>query len=294
MACSTHVCDVEQVFRSEHGTRRDGHQVDSGRLVDGLWLPVDEHALSALSGLPVIPVLLAHWAPLKVLDTVDLDRLLVKETHLGQLVDLDGLTNSHSSNVSVIGRPLESGPLKTWGSVDVLDWLLGGEGSEDLLSLDVPDDVRVPLVLGTEGLPESGVGRVFVVAKRLVGPGDEVVLTWRKLDEPDAWVSQSEDVDTDRSVEVGSGPKGDTDAVKRRKVGTERGPLEVEFSPFLQVSKVPMQTRLTLFLRTLPSVLLTLSETPFLPFHMISTSVSRKVRYWSRPAASPSQLRTWS
>lgn len=71
------------------------------------------------------------------------------------------------------------------------------------------------------------------MGQRLVGPGDQVVLARRELDEADSGVSETEDVDTNGSVKLGAGPQGDTDTVERGEVSTERGPLEVEVSPFL-------------------------------------------------------------
>jgi hypothetical protein len=49
-------------------------------------------------------------------------------------------------------------------------------------------------------------------------------------------VREAEHVDTDRAVELGSGPKRDTDSVERGEVRAEWRPLEVELSPFLNES----------------------------------------------------------
>jgi hypothetical protein len=55
-------------------------------------------------------------------------------------------------------------------------------------------------------------------------------------------VGETEDVDTDRSVQLGTGPEGDTDAVERSEVGTEWGPLEVQLSPLAILERLALDS----------------------------------------------------
>ena len=226
-----HVGDVEQVLGSNNVSGGNGHQVDTSRLVLRLGLPVDKHDLSTFALLSRLPVLFAHRAPLKVLNALNLDTLLVEEAHRRELVDLDSRARDDLGDVSVIGGPLEQGPLESRGLVASLRGLLVGESSENSGGLDVPDDKLVALVFRSERLSEG---------EGLVRPGDKVVLARRELDESNSWVGKSKDVDADGTVEFGSGPERDTDSVERGEVSTERGPLEVEVSPFLVMSALTL------------------------------------------------------
>jgi len=133
------------------------------------------------------------------------------------------LTRDNLGDVSIIWRPLERGPVETSG-LFATSILLEWESSQRSSRLEVPNNELVSSVVRTEWL---------TVGQRLVGPGDQVVLARRELDEADSGVSETEDVDTNGSVKLGAGPQGDTDTVERGEVSTERGPLEVEVSPFL-------------------------------------------------------------
>lgn len=126
------------------------------------------------------------------MNTINLDTLLVEETHRWELVDLDRLSDDTLGNVGIIRGPLESGPVESWWLVAVLNGLFEGESSKRPSGLDVPDNVLVSLVFGTERLSQG---------KGFVGPSDEVVLARRELDESDTRVGESKDVDTDGTIQ---------------------------------------------------------------------------------------------
>jgi hypothetical protein len=106
----TYVGDVEQVLGSKDASGGECHELDSGRLIGSFRRPVDNRAFLALVLSSVIKVLLAHWAPFKVLDTLDLDTLSVEHAHVGQLVDRDTDTDVTLGNELVVGGPLHGGP----------------------------------------------------------------------------------------------------------------------------------------------------------------------------------------
>lgn len=207
---ATYVGNVEEVLRSNDVSRRNSHDIDSSRLVGGFGLPVDNHTLSSLALFSVVPVLVTHGTPFEVLHTVNLDALLVEQTHPGELVNLNRLSSDNLGDIRVIRRPLECGPAESGLFITIS--LVVGERPERSGGLDVPDDVLVFLIFGAERFSER---------KTLVGPSDEVVFTRGELDESNSRVGESEDVDTDRSIESRSRPKRDTDSVQGGEVGTE-------------------------------------------------------------------------
>lgn len=233
----THVVDIEQVFGPQHVPTRDGHQADSSRLVGRLGSPVGKHVLLARSELPV-------RAPLKVQNSVDLDRLFLQETHRGELVHRDLGSEVTPGDVLVVRGPSEQGPRELPGSGHVLglgpcgnrgrlNGLFTGEGSEQESGLDLPDGDLVALVFRSK---VSGVLRSVLVLGRLgddrVGrPGHEVLFTRRKVEELDTGVGESV---RDGVFERFAGPEGDTDSVQRGQVSSLRGPRDVELSPSLE------------------------------------------------------------
>lgn len=53
-------------------------------------------------------------------------------------------------------------------------------------------------------------------------------------------MGEPKDIDTDRPVQLGAGPEGDTDAVERSEVGSEWGPLEVQLSPLAVLERLAL------------------------------------------------------
>lgn len=146
-----YVGDIEQVLLAEDGPRREVDDGDAGRLVYYLGSPVSKHVLLGLlassdSLLSILLVLVALRTPLKVDDALDLDTLLVVQTHARQLVYTNLLPRSDTANKLVICTPLECRPLHL-----ALDAVLalrhrGGEGTEEVAGLVVPDSNVVALI----------------------------------------------------------------------------------------------------------------------------------------------------
>jgi hypothetical protein len=221
------VGDVEEVTGTDDLLGGDGHQTNLGGVAAELGSPVAEELLVRLDAL----TLGCSGGPLEVDDTLNLDGRLVQQVHPGQLVDGDGLTLSQTGDVVVVGRPLECGPhhlllngvailVGAAGHVD------GGEGSERLAGCDVPDDVVLAIVLQRE----RGDRVVLVDLQRAVGPGGEVLLAGRVVDQVDAGMREAL-----LPAPALSTPQLNTLGVDRGKEGSARRPLNERLCPVLAV-----------------------------------------------------------
>ena len=144
--------NVEQISSSDNFLGWNAHKTDLSRVAANFWCPVAEELLVRLDTL----TLGRCGAPVEVLDPLNLDRVLVQQSHAWQLIDRYRLTRCHSCHKVVVGRPLERGPLKLL--LDRLSSFVlsnsghveGLERSQGLSSGDVPDDVVVAIIVGAQ------------------------------------------------------------------------------------------------------------------------------------------------
>jgi hypothetical protein len=221
------VGDVEEVTGTDNLLGGDGHQTDLCGVAAELRSPVAEELLVSLDTL----ALGCSGGPLEVGNTLNLDGGLVQQVHPGQLVDGDGLALGQTGDILVVGRPLECRPhhlllngvavlISAAGHVD------GGEGSEGLAGCDVPDDVVLAIVFQRE----RGNRVVLVDLQRTVGPGGEVLLAGRVVNQVDAGMREAL-----LPAPALSTPQLNTLSVDRGKEGSARRPLDERLCPVLAV-----------------------------------------------------------
>ena len=181
------VGNIEQVTGTDDLLGGNAHDTDLCRVATHLRGPVTEELLVGLDTLTVR----SSGAPLEVLDLLDLDGDLVEEVHTGQLVDGDTLVGVHASNVLGVGGPLECGPLQllldgVTGLVNVgTSRVEGDERAQRKTSLEIPDDVVLAVLVEREN------GVAFFDLHGAVGPGGEVSLIGREVDEVDTGVGET-------------------------------------------------------------------------------------------------------
>jgi hypothetical protein len=222
------VRDVDQVSGSHDLLAGDAHETGTRSLVVHLRSPVSKQLLRlglALAGDR------DSRLPLEINDTVDLDRLLAEQRHLRSLIDLNGLPGHNTRNVLVVGRPLEAGPRDLLASlVRRLGGLDAGERSNDLSSLDVPNDEVLSILIGRQRVVRRDNIRNL---DRLVTPGDQVVLSRRVIDQVDKGVRETSD-----PLPGGSTPQLHTLGVNRGEVSSQRGPLHERLGPVYAVDNL--------------------------------------------------------
>lgn len=102
------VGNIEQIPCPNDFLGGDAHQTDLGRGTAKFGCPVAEKLLISLDAL----TLRSRRSPLKVHDTLNLNRSLVQHVHAGKLIHGDRLSLGHTRDILVISRPLEGGPLE--------------------------------------------------------------------------------------------------------------------------------------------------------------------------------------
>lgn len=153
---------VEQVLRAEGRPTREGHQTDTGRLVDHLGRPERDDVLAhgcrlALldlaagdTRLELVPLTVVERAPLKVHHPLDLDRLLAEEPHRRHLIHRNLLARRDTAEELLVGAPLEHRPhdaLLSLRSVRAHH----RERAEKTTRHDLPHRDRIPLVVLRKG-----------------------------------------------------------------------------------------------------------------------------------------------
>lgn len=226
---------IEQVTGTDDLLGRNTHHGDTGRVAANLGSPEAEQLLVLLDTIAGD----GSRRPLKVVNTLDLDRCLVQEVHVGQLVDRDRLTLEHARHVLLIRRPLESGPLHLLLGRNLT--LVGGTSgqivrhkrTEGLSGLNIPNnDVLAIFLVGQDGL-------AFLDLNGARGPGGQVAFQRREFDELDEGVGE-----LFLLGEGGTTPKLDTLGVDGGEEGTLGGPLDEELCPVCAVDDVLWRVRL--------------------------------------------------
>lgn len=178
------VADTEKVQATDDLLGGDGHQADLGGVAADFRGPEAEQLLVLLDTL----TLNSSGGPVEVNNTFNLDASLVEQVHAGQFVDGDGVSGVQTSDVLVVGRPLESRPLQLGGRLAFLDLggLKVGKRTQRLSGSNIPDDIVLALIVdgeNTVGIVGDG--------NRAVGPGDQVVFVGREGDEVDEGVRET-------------------------------------------------------------------------------------------------------
>lgn len=179
------ISDREEVKSSNDFLRWDGHESDLGWVRADFWSPVAEELLVGLDTI----TLDSCWGPVEVDNTVNLDRGLLEKVHSWELVYRDGGSWGQSGDILVISGPLECWPLNLalhWSTIliDKVAWRLNvGERTEWLSGLNIPDNVVLSVVIDRQSW-------VSLLANDdwLVGPGGQVLLAWREIDQVDEWM----------------------------------------------------------------------------------------------------------
>jgi hypothetical protein len=99
--------NVEQVTGTDNLLGGHAHHTDTCGVAADFGGPEAEQLLVLLDTLAGD----GGRRPFEVHDTLNLDRGLVEEVHVGELIDGDGLALKHTSDVLLISGPLECGPL---------------------------------------------------------------------------------------------------------------------------------------------------------------------------------------
>lgn len=224
------ISDREKVEGSDNLLRWDGHESDLGWVGADFWSPVAEELLVRLDTV----TLDSCWGPVEVDDTIDLDGSLLEKVHSWKLVDGDGGTRGQSGDILVISGPLECWPLNLalhWSTVlvDKVAWRLDvGERTEWLAGLNIPDNVVLSVIINRQSW-------VSLLANDdwLVGPGGQVLLAWREVDQVDKWMWEALLASPRWST-----PKLDTLHVHGGKICAEWGPGDEGLRPVGAVNNV--------------------------------------------------------
>jgi hypothetical protein len=143
--------NIEQITGTDNLLGRNTHHTDTSGVAADFRSPEAQQLFVLLNALAAD----SGRGPLKVHDTLDLHRCAAEEVHVGEFVDGDRLALEHTSNVLLVGRPLECGPLDLLlGGNITLDsggggQIVGDERTERLASFDIPNnDVLSVLLVG--------------------------------------------------------------------------------------------------------------------------------------------------
>lgn len=221
------VRDAEEVQRPDNLLGRDAHQGDSGGVAADFRCPEAEELFVCLDAVSAR----GRRGPLKVHDTLDLDRRLVQEIHLGELIDRNRGALVQPRHVLVVGGPLERGPGefgRLLGAMPVGRRVELGERPQGFGRLDVPDDVVLAVVVKRQGRM-AGVGN----GDWPVRPGDQVLLVGGEGDEVHEGMGEPP-----QPRPRGAAPQQDTLRMHRREVGPQGRPLDEGLGPLLPVDNV--------------------------------------------------------
>lgn len=220
------IADTEKVQATDDLLGGDAHQADLGGVAADFRRPEAEQLLVRLDTL----TLNGGGGPVEVNNTFNLDASLVEKVHAGQFVDGDGVSGVQTSDVLVVGRPLESRPLQLGSRLALLDLggLKVGEGTQRLSSSNIPDDIVLALIV-------DGENTVGVVGdgNRAVGPSDQVVFVGREGDEVDEGVRETAELAPGLAT-----PQDHALGVDRSEIRAQRRPLQEGLGPVLTVDNV--------------------------------------------------------
>ena len=126
--------------------------------------------------------------PFKIDDALDFQTLPSLQAHARQLVDTDLLSRCQAGGIVIICAPLEGGPSHLLPRVLTLRQD-GGESAQQVARFYVPDGNIVTLGLGRE--KSRALWHVLRDNNGLMGPGNEIFLARRKVDETDKGVEEA-------------------------------------------------------------------------------------------------------